>query len=200
MVLAPTEAIMTAAEEASKELLFILKALGSRSCTVMDADDIPEIKGAGAYTLWLRLNSGGEMVPTYVGCTTRSIGQRLNEHVSFKKGKIRELLSGVTLEHGFPKGAKSLDGVHVEYIETDRLAAAMVEAILLDSFDFAQNTAGNGPSRAIKADPGIGAKPEVTIEKLKDTGLIKSFIQQFETARSVIGDFCISLDGAVGRH
>ncbi|WP_157660747.1 hypothetical protein [Burkholderia ubonensis] len=152
---------MTAAEEASKELLFILKALGSRSCTVMDADDIPEIKGAGAYTLWLRLNSGGEMVPTYVGCTTRSIGQRLNEHVSFEKGKIRELLSGVTLEHGFPKGAKSLGGVHVEYIETDRLAAAMVEAILLDSFDFAQNTAGNGPSR-------------------------------------VIGDFCISLDGAGG--
>ncbi|KVT55870.1 hypothetical protein WK53_33490 [Burkholderia ubonensis] len=150
MVLTPTEAIMTAAEEASKELLFILKALGSRSCTVMDADDIPEIKGAGAYTLWLRLNSGGEMVPTYVGCTTRSIGQRLNEHVSFEKGKIRELLSGVTLEHGFPKGAKSLDGVHVEYIETDRLAAAMVEAILLDSFDFAQNTAGNGPSRVIK--------------------------------------------------
>ncbi|WP_157656182.1 hypothetical protein [Burkholderia ubonensis] len=97
---------MTAAEEASKELLFILKALGSRSCTVMDAVGIPEIKGAGAYTLWLRLNSGGEMVPTYVGCTTRSIGQRLNEHVSFEKGKIRELLTGVTLEHGFPKGSK----------------------------------------------------------------------------------------------
>ncbi|KVO08436.1 hypothetical protein WJ70_22295 [Burkholderia ubonensis] len=69
LVLTPTGAIMTAAEEASKELLFILKALGSRSCTVMDADGIPEIKGAGAYTLWLRLNSGGEMVPTYIGCT-----------------------------------------------------------------------------------------------------------------------------------
>ncbi|KWD81895.1 hypothetical protein WL71_16240 [Burkholderia ubonensis] len=200
MVLTPTEAIMIAAEEASKELLFILKALGSRSCTVTNAEGIPEITGAGTYTLWLRFNSGGEMVPTYVGCTTRSIGQRLNEHVSFKSGKIRELLSGVTLEHGLPGRAKSLDGVHVEYIETDRLAAAMVEAILLDAFDFAQNTAGNGPSRAIKADPGIGTKPEVTIERLKDTGLIKSFIQQFETTRSVIGDFCISLDGAVGRH
>ncbi|MCY1315030.1 hypothetical protein D9M68_151930 [compost metagenome] len=100
------------------------------------------LTGSGIYTLWIKTRAHEDhYVPTYIGYTSRGISTRLTEHARF--GKIRELYTGM------PDGASTANGVGIMALELPTPMARAMEAVFLETFDFAQNTADNLLSRAL---------------------------------------------------
>ncbi|CAN7757279.1 hypothetical protein LJR257_006721 [Ensifer adhaerens] len=138
------------AEHYAQVIQYVWGYVGARSYLLQGdlqtvAQNIPRLRldGPGIYSLWLKSSfHENKYVPTYVGFTSRPIQTRLGEHARF--GKIGELYSGL------PDGAATTGGIGVLALELPTPMARAMESVFLEAFDFAQNTADNLMSRALR--------------------------------------------------
>ncbi|MGL3605048.1 GIY-YIG domain-containing protein [Rhizobium sp. G187] len=145
---------------------------GSMHEVVQGLKALPDNQG-GVYSIWMSTtNDLNKFIPVYLGYTSRNFRVRMQEHC--QKGAIHLMYSNPI--------AKPAGGIGIVYLNVDWAAARAVEAVLLEGFDFAYNTADNGTIRHLTMGGWSEADLQEDPEMPTEAG-------QIETFNSIVGAF-----------